>query len=442
MIVRRDAPRSYGLTRYARIVRVLLGGLVKLVSAVTWMLCAIVLAFAITGLTGSSSESDSANDLGSGRLWHAWLLLLAISITGSIAGRHLMASRRSLVLWLRRFRHGEATRAVTSALGHLGRSWRVVTLDDKATVPIGASPGLRDADELLTRAGRLLRLVGKRAPRISKVVMWVSILGIGAVVLWTLIVGGLDGLDRLSDEVFSSSPTKSLAAWLVILFWLVLVVELVLWAAYLVVLLLMIPFVGVRVLVDRIRGGVRSAENEKRRTVASVAQADATAIEISMLGQGAWAPRLTVLTVDTAVWQQTVERFAQTAAAIVIDVSKPSESLNWEVEHVQRGPVRAVFVGHRDLVTAISGRAETVGGAGANDADRMHQLLEDEPILAYTTGWLGRQRFHRALYGELESSRASVPWTGRRAARSLVTATCLMFWGISINALVQVLTDL
>lgn len=54
----------------------------------------------------------------------------------------LIRGARNLVLFLRRFAYSEATRVVTfAASGALGRSWRVVTLDDGAIAPVGVASG-------------------------------------------------------------------------------------------------------------------------------------------------------------------------------------------------------------------------------------------------------------------------------------------------------------
>ena len=50
----------------------------------------------------------------------------------------MLRRRRHAVLFLRRFGYDDATRIVTSALAVLGRSWRVVTLDDSDVQAVGA----------------------------------------------------------------------------------------------------------------------------------------------------------------------------------------------------------------------------------------------------------------------------------------------------------------
>jgi len=433
--VRRDATRTYGLTRFARGCRGLLGGIITTVSAFTGMLCIVALAIVVVGLGGSAS-SDSDADTIPWVFVHGWLLLVAATFTGSVAGRRLRRGRRSVVLWLRRFRYGDATRVVTSALDHIGRSWRVVTLDDSLAKAVGASVGLRGLDVVLTYAGLVSRAVVKWAVRIGKVARWVSIVGIVAVVLWTVLEGGLEGLFALLDEVLAHDLPVSTAAGLVLLFVGILALEFAILLVYVGVLLLSIPFVGVSTLLDGVRGGVRTAEKDKLRTIDTLSDAHEAVDQVWMASQRSLAPRLTVLDVDSAVWRETVEEFAHAAEAVVIDVSKPSEHVVWEVEHVQAGSVRQVFVGHHDLVTRLA----TGGPPDAADAggvERLRQLLEGETILAYTTGWLGRWRFQRSLYGELEASRTRLPWTRRRVWSLLTGAASLILWLVVLNAFVK-----
>ena len=98
--------------------------------------------------------------------------------------------------------------------------------------------------------------------------------------------------------------------------------------------------------------------------------------------------------------------------------------------------VRQVFVGHHDLLTRLA----TGGPQDAADAggvERLNQLLEGETILAYTTGWLGRWRFQRSLYGELEVSRTRLPWTRRRVWSLLTGAASLILWLVVLDAFVK-----
>src|SRR5262249_2479597 len=52
---------------------------------------------------------------------------------------------------------------------------------------------------------------------------------------------------------------------------------------------------------------------------------------IARRGRKILAPRLVVVTVAHAVWRQAVHAFAHSSAAVIIDVTIPSESLRWEI---------------------------------------------------------------------------------------------------------------
>jgi hypothetical protein len=136
------------------------------------------------------------------------------------------------------------------------------------------------------------------------------------------------------------------------------------------------------------------------------------------------------------VWRETVEAFAQAAEAVVIDVSKPSEHVVWEVERMRAGSVRQVFVGHQDLLTRLA-TGDTPDAADAGDVERLRELLEGKTVLGYTTGWLGRWRFQRSLFGELEASRPRLPWTGRRVVSLLTGAASLIVWVVVVDAFVR-----
>ena len=81
--------------------------------------------------------------------WNADLLLatavsITITIVGLKVGLRLLRGQRRLVLFLRRFGYGDATKAATFAAAKtIGRSWRLVTLDDASVAPLGVPTGTR-----------------------------------------------------------------------------------------------------------------------------------------------------------------------------------------------------------------------------------------------------------------------------------------------------------
>ena len=80
----------------------------------------------------------------------------AAALAGLGLGLRLLRGRRRLVLFLRRFGFDDATRAVSfAAAGAIGRSWRLVTLDDDKVRAVGGASGPRRLAGVtaLTRAG-------------------------------------------------------------------------------------------------------------------------------------------------------------------------------------------------------------------------------------------------------------------------------------------------
>lgn len=74
----------------------------------------------------------------------AWAISAPIAIVASIAGMRRLRGGRAVILFLRRFGYGEATRVATfAAAGAIGGSWRLITLDDAAITPMGVSTGTR-----------------------------------------------------------------------------------------------------------------------------------------------------------------------------------------------------------------------------------------------------------------------------------------------------------
>jgi hypothetical protein len=72
----------------------------------------------------------------------AGALSIAIMVVGLTVGLRLLRGNRKLVLFLRRFGYGAATRVATfAATKTIGRSWRLVTLDDAAVAPLGMPAG-------------------------------------------------------------------------------------------------------------------------------------------------------------------------------------------------------------------------------------------------------------------------------------------------------------
>ncbi len=102
--------------------------------------------------------------------------------------------------------------------------------------------------------------------------------------------------------------------------------------------------------------------------------------------------------VADAVWQHAVRDFADRSAAVIIDVSVPSENLLWEIRTLL--PVlghRCVLVGRRDLLTRTAPGGRTVLAVSSGSG----REIDGRDVLAYGTTPREIRRFSQALDGHL-----------------------------------------
>lgn len=105
-----------------------------------------------------------------------------------------------------------------------------------------------------------------------------------------------------------------------------------------------------------------------------------------------------MVTVANAVWQQPVSSLAHNSAAVIIDISIPSDNLRWEIDTLLPAMEgRCILVGRLDLLTKPGPDGEIVYGSALGRAVDGHDLL------TYETGPAGARRFSRALRAALES---------------------------------------
>ena len=100
--------------------------------------------------------------------------------------------------------------------------------------------------------------------------------------------------------------------------------------------------------------------------------------------------------VADAVWQDAVRDFADHSAAVIIDVSVPSENLLWEIRTLL--PVlgqRCVLVGRRDLLTSTDPGGRTIF------ASSVGREIDGRDVLAYGTTRREIRRFAHVLDGHL-----------------------------------------
>jgi hypothetical protein len=352
------------------------GGLIGLIGVLGTIAMVPFGFFAAADLTGAMVGNP-------GGLSDAEVLLAAaaeLTITAVClnVGFRLLSGRRELVLLLRRFGYGEATSAATFAAEKtIGRSFRLVTLDDAAVVPLGVAAGARrvlGAEHLLTRA----LAVGVKYRALVAVLAPLLVAGLVVVKIDVLHIGGSHV--QLDDIVGAWGLAIGVAI-----------------AAPILYLVCLVPVSLIRHATER----ARTAERSTRRDVKDTGEIDALADALAAQSRKILAPRLVVLRSAPEVWQQTVTRVASVALITIIDVSEPTENLLWEIQELtDRFGSRCVFVGQIDRVGWLSAAPGAPSPRGASSAPLL-RLLAGREVLAYRTDPRGQKRFARALQNRL-----------------------------------------
>ena len=169
-----------------------------------------------------------------------------------------------------------------------------------------------------------------------------------------------------------------------------------------------VPLSPILIFASSSADALRKAEEARTRAIRHGLEVDTAVRAIAEQGRQTFAPRLVVLRVATAVWQQSVSELAKVTSASIIDISEPTEHLLWELNELDRVcPGRSIVIGEQERVSrwAQEDAATTIPGleitpAGSLDA-RFAACLEGRDVLAYTTDRAGMRRFARALHGLL-----------------------------------------
>lgn len=367
----RDHPGRRPLRRLARALTLLLGGVLVVAALLASTLPVLfVVAVVVVGMQGEPLDvtGEDARVLAG---------VTAIAVVALPIGIRLVRGRRRMVLFLRRFGHGDATRALTHAVQDAtGRAFRVVTLDDRAVAPVGTARGPR---------------------RASRIALFVTVVAVGAIAYWWL--GG--GVDAVFDSVVDDAGTedsdnlgdaiglaigRAIAAGVVA-------------GVVLVAAMLALAALGAGAAFSLTSlGAARRAERGRTARITRADDVVHTARRIAARARKVFGPRLVVVTADDAVWRDAVRALADVAGAVVVDVSQPGESLLWELETLQATHARSwVLVGEEDRLR----RFVDQGGATAFDA-RLANLLRDQEVLAYDTDPASLRRFSEALRRRLE----------------------------------------
>lgn len=393
-----DGPQRTGGRRALRRVRslvdgvVVLCGLIASVPAFVLGVYGLLSSFTDQGAFGWTAEptrSQLPDLLGAS---------VAVTVVGLVSGVLLLRSRRRLVLFLRRFGFVETTQVVTAAAHSVGRHWRLVTLDDHQIAPLGSAAASsldtvsKGSDAVFNGAERLAKVAGG--------VMTIALIGaIGAIVL----VYSENGQDVVWAALESEAIEAQAFRILAVLFVVALAVKIVtslLEGAGILLLPLMIPAMFTSFVFD----AAREADRAKNAVVFDAGTLETTTRAVVGYRTRVFAPRLVVIRVRSAIWQQAVGRLASAADAVLVDVSEPTENLLWEIEELaRRHDVRPVFICHHRGLPVLFDETD------ANLLNRrLRTLLRGADVLAYQVDRAGVRRFTRALRDSLESQGSTV----------------------------------
>jgi hypothetical protein len=345
----------------------------------------------------------------------AFVASVAAMWIGFRYGRRLIRGRRSAVLFLRRFGYRGSMEAVTFAVVRtIGRSWRLVTLDDEQIASVGVAPVSRVVFGLGSRVARIALGAGHFVLTSFRWTVTGAALVLAAQIAQVQLASNWSGamrdgtFDPYLAVVFAllegSSPVRYFAPTLPGVFALLATAVALGLAGLLVMcaaMLVAVPFSGVLMLASSSAEAMRKAEESKTRAIRHGREVTKAVTAITEQGRQTFAPRLVVLRVATEVWQQSVSELARVTSASIIDVSEPSEHLLWELDELKRMcPGRSIIIGEH---TRVARWAQSDGGTPSDGSldSRFASRLDGRDVLAYTTDRAGMRRFARALHGLL-----------------------------------------
>ena len=419
-----DCPHPYVGRRVGEALAAVAGALLAVIGTIAWLLIIPMSLLAFAWLQGEDLNLEIAD----GRvipaetllaIWGAAAACILLRFRGR--GLRLVRGARTSVLFLRRFGYTHATRAVTFAvLKTIGRTWRLVTLDDKQIEALGipaASKWFFFGSHALMRLVLAPFQIFRFYPLALWIVIGVIVVDVGGAALWpspgntveteatryfeifeVLIVS-----KRLPLEMVHLDLPGVFAVFLIVMGWPLVVLPPIAMAvppwAWLVVLAFFV-YIGFSIDV------VRTADKARTRDVPHEAAIHQAVYEIGEASKRLLAPRLFVLRVDSNVWHETVSRFARQSSVALIDISEPSGNLLWEVEELTlRTKTPCVFIGEYDRVSPLG--YDDVRSNAELSFPQLALLLGDHEVLAYTTDRAGQRRFARALRGKLQQVTAS-----------------------------------
>jgi len=412
-----DHPRRYVFRRLWLTVAVAAGAALLMLGIAASLVAVPANVLAAGWLLGENVAIDVApgRRITADQILLVWAIATPLAFFGVSRGLGLVRRGRTLVLFLRRFGYDDAQSAVTFAVTNtIGRSWRVVTLDDAEIAAVGVPAGTR----VLFRAVRMTTAAIKGIADFLLRIFPAAQLG-----LWVVV-----GADLVRSRIWEDAQSER--AWMAVLnpyFHIItttfdgkLPIDAIgphlpgLFAVLAVVLAGIVIGLGTALTAAPIAwaagaaflflfsfpaDAVMEAEQAKTREIRNEGDIGVASAAVTETSRRVFGAQLVVLRVASSVWRQTVSRFAAVSSVVLIDVSEPTENLVWEIEELTvRSQARCVFICQKDRAEQI------VATSPERPLDGyVARLLELDEILAYTTDWRGRRRFARALRGKLIS---------------------------------------
>jgi hypothetical protein len=336
-----------------------------------------------------------------GDLVPVWFLTLLVAVGGVVLGLRFVRGNRHLLLFLRRFGFSPATQTVSEATTQLGDFWRVVTLDDDRIQSLGSGEGVEGLVDVVTDVKRSYQKARPVVTKGWKLVMRgaATLLAISLVVVvrpgpdWD---ARLDRLEVLADIGREPDGGWMLAARIAVAVLIAGMAMAVLWAVVVVVIgwVLSLP---IRLVYGGVARGVTEAAALDELPIVEVGQIALVGEMVRRQSRRVFGARLAVLTVSSAIWQETVTGIAELCAIPLIDISEPTENVLWEVEElVRRFGDRCVFIGSYDRLQELTTRKPDP------QMERLSTFLEGRQVLGYQSDAGSRERFVRALGSTLE----------------------------------------
>ena len=307
------------------------------------------------------------------------LLAATIIAVGCLwLGMKIVRGRRRMVLFLRRFGYGDATKALSFAVTTaMGQRWRLVTLDDDQIAPIHGSEG----------KGRL-----------ASIWRWIALALVICGLFWLFGGGFTHYLDNISHEYmathrgggFKQIIGQIIGAFVVLLFVGALVAGFV---------LMIVAFFGTTALFSwSAYRSYKKAELGKSLHIDSADKIESVVRSVLRRSRKILAPRLVVVRVAHKIWRDVVSQLASASAIVLIDVSESGEGLLWEIKTLKASYAqKCILVGQYDALTRIAAISSTANANGENPEQRLAELLDGYDVLGYT----GEQPQQRKQFASL-----------------------------------------